>query len=151
VKWFRRVRERNSAPFVDTPYTYTYTLEDPPLPQPWRDYPEGVFFVPTEFVLQFADRARLSLVRNQDSEHILNLQESILKIGLTTPLEMWIDAEGKLRLQEGYHRMCVIESNRNQFDRVPIRLYNSNGRIKSYGRSIYSEFEFILALLGKTI
>lgn len=151
MKWLKRVRARNSAPLVDTPYTYDYSLGCPPLPQPWRANPGKVYFLPTEFVLRFADKERMSLIRNTDKDHITELQENILEIGMTTPLEMWMDAEGKLRLQEGYHRMCVAEHNRLLFDRVPVLLYQSNGRIKSYGRPVVSEIEFVLETLGKTI
>ena len=150
-KWWNSLGDRPGIP-IDTPYTYVYTLGDLALPQPWRrGDTEGVYFLPSLFVLKFADRERLALLTATERDRLATLSESLLSDGITTPLEMWFDPNGKLRLQEGYHRMCIVRDNLDVFPRVPVKLRYSSGTIKSYGRTITAEFESILEILEKKI
>ena len=144
-KW---LKERHKEP-IDIPYTYVYHLGDLPLPQPWRKEHPDALFLPSEFILGFAEQARMALLRSSERLQIEDLEKDLLSNGIRTPLEIWLDANGKLRLQEGYHRMCVVEANISSFPRVPVYFYRSSGKIKSYGRSIFEEFEFILETIGK--
>lgn len=149
-KWLHKQRELNSGP-IDVPYTYVYNIGPLPLEQPWRKTNPDAILVPTNFILGAIDIGRVSLIRNRDREMIAELEQDMLKNGIKTPLELWIDSTGHLRLQEGYHRMVVAEGNPLRFPRVPVILKVSDGKIKSYGISIVDHFPFILQQLGKPL
>lgn len=149
MKWLQRLRERNSRPLPSVGQSYAYDLGDLPLPQPWRKDAQNVYFLPTEFVLKFTDRQRMALLRASEPEYLAELAQDMLTYGIKTPMELWLDSNGKLRLQEGHHRMCVVDENRDRFLRVPVILNHSKGIIRSYGRSVYEELPFILETLSK--
>lgn len=147
-KWLHSVRERNKRP-IDTPYTFVYTLTNLALPQPWRQTSPEALLLPTELVLKFTDPGRLSLLRVSEPQQLEELKTSMLKDGLRTPLELYMDVNGKVRLQEGHHRMCVAIEHLHEFPKVPVLFRETNGRIKSYGRPVVEEFSSILEIIGK--
>lgn len=147
-KWLDKQRKINAGP-LDTPYTFVYNLELP-LPQPWREnWRNKAYFVPSELVLRFTDRGRMSLLRSQEREDLALLEENMLQYGIKTPVELRLDPNGTLRLQEGHHRMCVVEANLRRFQRVPVLLIKTDLPIRAYGRSIYEEFSYILQAMER--
>lgn len=117
-----------------------------PRPEPWRNHPNAseCWVVPVAFVLMFAGRQELHGKVNKDAEHIANLSRSINEEGLREPLEFRLDAQGKLRLQEGYHRIAAISKFVPDMHHVPVTLKRSKGNIRSYGRRVDEVFEEIL-------
>ena len=91
----------------------------------------------------------MSLLRSQEKEDIALLEENMLQYGIKTPVELRLDPNGTLRLQEGYHRMCVVEANPHRFQRVPVLLIKTDLPIRAYGRSIYEEFSYILQAMER--
>ena len=73
--------------------------------------------IPTSFVRLFADPAYQSGLY---SDPMVELQESIAKHGILTPLELRVDPLGQAKLQEGNHRLIVAE--RLSVLRVPLKI-----------------------------
>lgn len=104
--------------------------------------------MPTQVVSLFTDPGRLSLLRVAEKDYLNALEQSLLTEGVKTPLEMYMDKNGKARLQEGYHRMCVVLEHLEKFPKVPILFTETSGSIKSYGRPVVEEFPSILQIIG---
>lgn len=115
-------------------------------PEPWRQHPNvnEFYIVPIGFVLLFAGRQELHGKINKDAEHIANLARSIDSEGLREPLEFRLDPNGKLRLQEGYHRTAAISKFVPDMAMVPVTIKRSRGNIRSFGRRVDEVLEEIL-------
>jgi hypothetical protein len=147
--WLDKQRKINAWP-IDTPYTFVYNLPELPLPQPWREnYRNKAYFVPSEFLLRFTDRGRMSVLRVKEREELALLEQDMLQYGIKTPVELRLDPKGTLRLQEGHHRMCVIEANISRFPRTPTTIVRTDLPIRAYGRSVYEEFPYILQAMER--
>lgn len=126
--------------YVDVPYTYKYELHYDHLnvPQPWRDRPDfsEIYFMPTDFVLMFTDRGRMSQLRAREPQYLAELAGQLLREGIKVPLELNIDINGKMKLQEGHHRMIGIMGMLGHFPRIPVKIKRVNGVIRGYSREL---------------
>jgi hypothetical protein len=144
----RRKKVQAPTPYHEQPYTYRYALEAPFLPEPWRAI-GGVYALPMEFLMPYVDTRRLSIVSKTERAHIDALKPSILSEGLREPCELLLDPTGKLRFDNGYHRLVVLSENPTLFKSIPCVVRQVNHPIKGYGRTIPSEIHALLSLLTK--
>lgn len=129
---------------------FTFRDFPDPLPEPWRQHPLAgdCWRVPVAFVLKFTDPVELSNKASRDAQHVADLYLDIQQNGITTPLEMWIDQRGKIRLHEGHHRMAAIVR-LGDIQLVPVLIKRSSGTMRGYGRTAHDEIETILSNIGR--
>lgn len=138
--------------YVPQPYTYTYqrTIKVP-RPEPWREHQltvhNTIYLLPLEFCETFADQQEVHKDRKMVPDKIAWLRESIDEIGLQRPCILVLDATGKLRYHDGYHRMTAIQQIPD-FTHIPCILQHSTGRIRGYGRPMHQVAEIILGMVS---
>ena len=136
--------------YVPEPYTYKYGSTST-RPEPWRHHElaalNRVYLLPLEFCETFADDQQVHNNRKIVPEKIRWLRESIDELGLQRPCIMVLDATGKLRYHDGYHRLTAIQQIPG-FTHVPCILQHSTGRIRGYGRPMHQVVEIILEMVS---
>lgn len=117
----------------------------------WRDHRLGskATLVPVPFVLRYADPQEIGNKKVRDAKRIETLYFDLEENGFETPLEMYLDSVGKLRLQEGYHRIAAVTSYKSRHSHVPVVIHRSSGRIKVHSINVVEDFEQIVHLLTK--
>jgi hypothetical protein len=138
--------------YTPEPYTYKYELNlSEPRPQPWRNHDlasrNTIYLLPIEFCEMFADDQQIHSNRKMVPEKIEWLRDSIDKEGLKRPCILVVDATGKLRYHDGYHRLTAIQQIPD-FTHVPCILQHSTGRIRGYGRPLHQVMEVILKMVS---
>lgn len=97
--------------------------------------------MPVSFAMCFADKAKMNAIKKTEASYIDELRSSIATQGLLEPAIMYFDPQGKIRYQEGYHRLCAL-SELPYIKSMPVRLQESP-RVRGYGRHISEEVEFL--------
>lgn len=94
--------------FLDHEWYYAAVM--PRVKEPWRRHPMAVhsFLFPRELISTLAQDERLREVRS-DHERIETIRSSLLQDGLCKPLELVVDAQGRLVLWDGHHRLLASE------------------------------------------
>lgn len=134
-------------------YPVPYTLHLPPKPraEPWRYHSitlsNKIYLLPVAFCETFADLKEVDHNRKMEANKIEWLRESIDEEGLKRPCILVIDATGKLRYHDGYHRLAAVQQVKD-FSHIPCILQTSTGRIRGYGRPLHQEVEIILEMLS---
>lgn len=147
-----RFRRKKEVPNFDYPYTFKYELhyEHLIIPQPWRDRDDfkDIYFAPTDFVLMFADRGRMSQLRAREAAYIADLAGQLLREGIKVPLEINIDINGKMKLQEGHHRMCGITGMLGHFPRIPVKIKRVPGVMRGSSRELSEAVEDVFRYMS---
>lgn len=149
MKFIEKLREKHAFKPIDNTYTYQYTLGPLPLPQPWRQTHPDAYLLPLPFITNFAEYGRIQLLRARERDYLNDLAADIYVNGISTPLEFVFDSSGKLRLQEGYHRLSIALESPESFPRLPVTVRRVSSTIRSYGRSVAEDLDFILDTIGK--
>ena len=142
--WLTRVREE---PRVHHAYTYVYEPYFAPAPkEPWRrgQYADQTMLLPTSVVLEWADPKELRNALRTEREYLDVLCKDVGENGITDPFVAVIDQLGRITLQDGHHRLLVVEELDEPL--VPVRFIGSE-QIRKYCRPLH-DYLFLL-LQGK--
>lgn len=88
------------------------------------------------------------MIEFTEVEKQTDLEHSLLTEGLKEPFTVYVDENGKVRFQDGHHRLSIIRDNISLFPVVPVLLKRTS-HIRAYGRTLHDECDRIFALLSK--
>lgn len=97
------------------------------LPEPWTQHhlARQAGLVPTDVLATIADPGELARLRRRQPEYLADLREQIMADGVREPLELAVDANGRICVQNGHHRVIVaIDAG---IERLPVRWVRSEG------------------------
>lgn len=83
--------------------------EDPWTADPWRGQTKfgPMFLVPRDLLHSIAQTERVSWCMDHDHDQLMLVQKDIAERGIEEPLELVIDASGRLILRDGHHRLMA--------------------------------------------
>ena len=153
VNWFRRSLDCFDTDTVWDDSGHVRPVFPKRQKEPWRDHhlAADCLLLPYHVVEFFAEERKLNTIARLEPDKVSSLAESIATEGLTTPVEMVWDPQGKFRYHDGYHRLTAMRTiPEKRPDYIPVVLKQSD-RVHGYGKMPERWMDHLLSAYNETI